>query len=82
MPNVENVGMFTKRVCLSLMARIVEMMACLQARTTKMIACLQLLMARTSTTKVWLHERIVATLAGLQLGDNNGKQGGKEYQQR
>ena len=67
------VGMFTRRACLSLMARIEATMACLQARTETMIACLQLLMARTTTTKVWLQERIVATLAGLQLGDNNGK---------
>jgi hypothetical protein len=37
--------------------------------------------ARTTTTKVWLQERIVATLAGLQLEDNNGKQVGKEDQQ-
>jgi hypothetical protein len=74
--------MFTRRACLSLMARTTTTMAYLQERTTTPIACLQLLMARTTTTEVWLHERIVATLAGLQLGDNNGKQTGKEDQQR
>ena len=82
MPKGEIVGMFTRRACLSLMARKKTTMACLQARTITTIASLQLFMEKTTTTKVWLQDRIVATLAGLQLGDNNGKQAGKEDQQR
>jgi hypothetical protein len=51
-------GLGTGRMCQVGTRSILE-------RTTTMIACLQLLMARTTTTKVRLQERIVATLAGL-----------------
>jgi hypothetical protein len=36
---------------------------------------------KNNNDKGMVTERIVATLAGLQLGDNNGKQAGKEDQQ-